>query len=48
VVIYQLDVMHTWSNQPPQKSVDEKSSPSVVQIEKSIVIHKPQNGLGGI
>jgi hypothetical protein len=58
MVIFQLDVVYSWSNQLPQKSVDEKSSPSIAHRsplptevhcpQKSIVIHKPQNSLGGV
>jgi hypothetical protein len=40
MVIFQLDVVHNWLNKLAQKSMDEKSSP--------FVIHKPQNGSGGI
>jgi hypothetical protein len=41
MVIFQLDVMHNWSNQLPQKSVDEKSSPFVAQRSPlSFISHK--------
>jgi hypothetical protein len=41
MVIFQLDVVHNWSNQLPQKSVDEKSSPSVAQARVlSFISHK--------
>jgi hypothetical protein len=31
MVIFQLDVVHNWPNKMPQKSMDEKSSPSVAE-----------------
>jgi hypothetical protein len=31
MVIFQLDVVHNWPNKLPLNSMDEKSSPSVVQ-----------------
>jgi hypothetical protein len=38
MVIFQLDVMHNWPNKLPQKSMDEKSSPSIAQALVSIVV----------
>jgi hypothetical protein len=29
---FQLDVVHNWPYKLPQKSIDEKSSPSVTQV----------------
>jgi hypothetical protein len=29
MAIFQLDVVHNWPSKQPQKSMDEKSSPSV-------------------
>jgi hypothetical protein len=49
MVIFQLDVVHKWPNKLPLKSMDEKSSPSLAHRPgKGVVIHKPQNGSGGI
>jgi hypothetical protein len=31
MVIFQLDVVHKWPNKLIQKSMDEKSSPSITQ-----------------
>jgi hypothetical protein len=45
-VIFQLDVMHNWPQKLPQKSMDEKLS--LCHSDRSIVIHKPQNGVGGV
>jgi hypothetical protein len=47
MMIFQLDVVHNWPNKLPQKSMDEKLAPFVAQA-KGVVIHKPQNGSGGI
>jgi hypothetical protein len=41
MVIFQLDVIHNWSNKLPLKSMDEKSSPSVAQARVlSFISHK--------
>ena len=49
-MIFQLDVVHKWLNKLPLKLMDEKSSPSVVPLSprQGVIIHKPQNGSGGI
>jgi hypothetical protein len=44
---FQLDVVHNWPNKLPQKSMDEKSSPFVIQRSPlSFISHKM--ALGGI
>jgi hypothetical protein len=43
MVIFQLDVVHNSLNKLPQKSMDETRHP-----RKGVVIHRPQNGSGGI
>jgi hypothetical protein len=41
MVIFQLDVVHNWPNKLPQKSMNEKSSPSVVEARVlSFISHK--------
>jgi hypothetical protein len=41
MVIFHLDVVHNWLNKLPQKSLDEKLSPSVVQARVlSFISHK--------
>jgi hypothetical protein len=41
MVIFQLDVVHNWSNHLPQKLVDEKLSPSIAQRSPlSFISHK--------
>jgi hypothetical protein len=41
MVIFQLDVVHNWPNKLSQKSMDEKSSPSVIQARVlSFISHK--------
>jgi hypothetical protein len=41
MVIFQLDVVHNSLNKLPQKSMDEKSSPSVTQARVlSFINHK--------
>jgi hypothetical protein len=41
MVIFQLDVVHNWPNKLPQKSMDEKLSPSVAQARVlSFISHK--------
>jgi hypothetical protein len=40
-VIFQLDVVHNWPNKLSQKSMDEKSSPSIAQARVlSFISHK--------
>jgi hypothetical protein len=41
MVIFQLDVVQNWLNKLLQKSMDEKSSPSVTQVKVlSFISHK--------
>jgi hypothetical protein len=41
MVIFQLDVVHNWPNKLLQKSMDEKSSPSIAQARVfSFINHK--------
>jgi hypothetical protein len=40
-MIFQLDVVHKWPNKLPQKSMDEKWSPSVIHRSTlSFISHK--------
>jgi hypothetical protein len=47
MVIFQLDVVYKWANKLPQKSMEWKTI-SLYHPQKSIVIHKPQNGTVGV
>jgi hypothetical protein len=41
MMIFQLDVVHNWPNKLPQKSMDEKLSPSIAQARVlSFISHK--------
>jgi hypothetical protein len=41
MVIFQLDVVHNWPKKLPQKSMDEKLSPYVIQGSPlSFISHK--------
>jgi hypothetical protein len=35
-VIFHLDVVHNWFNKLPQKSMNEKSSPSVAHVSAHV------------
>jgi hypothetical protein len=45
IVIFQLNVVHKWPNKLPQKSVDEKSSPSIIQRSPLLFI---SHGFSGV